>query len=389
MKIPLNENFKNLSRDYLFAEIDARVKNCKQKNPQKEVISLGIGDVSRPISPSVANEMQKCALMMATKDGFFGYGASSGLTELREALSSYYAERKTVISPTEIFISDGAKSNLGALCDLFGDCEVLICDPVYPVYLDVSIIHGRRVHFLRASAENSYLPMPDALPEMPFLIYLCSPNNPTGAVYSRDQLKKWVDFALVSGSLIIFDVAYEAYVSNKSLPRSIYEIEGAKKCAIEVGSFSKMAGFTGVRCGWSVVPSKLPVYEMWKRRQSTKFNGASYLSQRGALASLLPRGREENFKNIEYYMENARLIARFLTRKGIEFSGGEHAPYLWFKCPKNMDSWTFFDYILNGAGVVGAPGVGFGVSGEGYFRFTSFASREDTEKALELLDKII
>ena len=389
MKILLNKNFNKLEANYLFSEIAHRVEIAKNTIPSKRIISLGIGDVSLPLAPSVANKMSEIALNLGTKEGFLGYGDTQGVPTLRKAISQKYTNRKINLDVDEIFISDGAKSDLGNIQDILGNNEIVIFDPVYPVYLDSSIILGRKVRLLSANEDNCFLPSPKDLENKPYVIYLCSPNNPTGAVFSREHLQEWVDFALSTGSLIIFDVAYEGYINSPSLPHSIFEIEGSKDCAIEIGSFSKFAGFTGIRCGWTAIPKNLPLHSLWKRRQNTKFNGASYISQMGALASLSEEGVFENKKNIEYYMANAKKIASFLAKKHIFFVGGENAPYLWFKTPNKMSSWQFFDCLLAEAGVVGTPGVGFGKQGEGFFRFSSFASNQDTEEALYRLDKIL
>lgn len=389
MKVLLNENFKKLEPNYLFSEISRRVELFRTQNPHKKIISLGIGDVSLPLSSSVAAEMSRAASSLGTREGFVGYGDTQGLCALREAIANKYKFRGISLTTDEIFISDGAKSDLSNISDVLGDNEVLICDPVYPVYLDTSIIAGRRIRFLEANEENNFLPSPKNLKRIPFVIYLCSPNNPTGAVFTKTQLGAWVDFANESGSLIIFDAAYESYIKSPSLPHSIFEIEGAKKCAIEVCSFSKSAGFTGIRCGWTAIPRELKIHALWKRRQNTKFNGASYISQRGALASLLPDGTAENSQNITYYMENAKKIASFLKEKGIYYIGGENAPYLWLKIPNGMTSWEFFDYLLKKSAVIGTPGVGFGKAGEGFFRFSSFTLREDVDEALARIAKII
>ena len=386
MKILLNDNFNKLEQNYLFSEIARRVERFKSKKPHKKVISLGIGDVTLPLSSFVTSKMSEASLKLSTKEGFLGYGDALGLHSLRQAISQRYKNRNIPLDADEIFISDGAKSDLGNIQDVLGDNEVVICDPVYPVYLDSSIIAGRKIRLLNANEDNSFLPSPDTLENKPFLIYLCSPNNPTGAVFSKNQLHKWVDFAQSSGSLIIFDAAYEEYISTPELPHSIFEIDGAKNCAIEICSFSKFAGFTGIRCGWSAIPRNLPIHPLWKRRQSTKFNGASYIAQMGALASLSPQGTKENRKNIEYYMKNAHKIATFLKEKQIFFVGGENAPYLWLKIPNKMSSWDFFDHLLENFGVVGTPGVGFGQNGEGFFRLSSFASNEDIDEALDRLN---
>ena len=389
MKILLNENFKKLESNYLFSEIARRAEVYRTKNTEKQIISLGIGDVSLPISPFVASEMSRASQSLASRKGFVGYGDTLGLKELRQGISERYKARQINVEMDEIFINDGAKSDIGNILDVLGDNEIVILDPVYPVYLDASIMAGRTTIFLKANEENDFLPIPNSLPDKPFVIYLCSPNNPTGAVFSREKLKEWVNFALSSGSLIIFDAAYESYIKNSSLPRSIFEIDGAKRCAIEICSFSKTAGFTGIRCGWTVIPRDMEIRSLWKRRQNTKFNGASYISQRGALASLTPQGTQENEKNIAYYMKNSQKIASFLRKKQILFVGGENAPYLWFKIPNKMSSWHFFDYLLNEVAIIGTPGVGFGSEGEGFFRFSSFALAEDVEIALSRLDKIL
>ena len=389
MKINLNRNFQNLEKSYLFAEIAHKIEEFSQKNPEKQIISLGIGDVTLPLSPFVSKKMSQAAKNLSSINGFVGYGDTLGLPSLRQAISNRYKSRQIDIENDEIFVSDGAKSDLGNLCDVLGDNEIVICDPVYPVYFDSNVISGRKIRIVSANKENNFLPSPKNLPNKPFVVYLCSPNNPTGAVFSQEQLGEWVDFAIKSGSLIIFDAAYEAYIQNKFLPHSIFEIENAKKCAIEVCSFSKSAGFTGVRCGWSVIPRNLELNALWKRRQNTKFNGASYISQIGALAALSPHGENENAKNIQYYMENAQKIASFLKEKQIFFVGGENAPYLWLEIPKKKTSWEFFDYLLLNTGVVGTPGVGFGKNGEGFFRLSAFASRENVNEALYRLGKIL
>lgn len=389
MKILLNESFKTMKQSYLFSEIEARVQKFKGERDGASVISLGIGDVTLPIPSTVAPEMARVAAQMSTKEGFRGYGSSQGDPILRSKIVNYYAKRGVLLQESEIFISDGAKSDLGGLCDILGDNEALICDPVYPVYLDVNLMHGRRTRLLRCDGEDGALPSPNNLPKKPFVIYLCSPNNPTGAVFDRQALSEWVDFALFSGSLIIFDSAYEAFIGKGRVPHSVFEIPRARECAVEVGSFSKMAGFTGIRCGWSVVPSALALHPMWVRRQATKFNGASVISQAGAIAALSDAGLAECRKNIRYYMENAKMISEFLSKKGVWHTGGEHAPYIWLKCPRGEDDWTFFDRLLRERGIVGTPGSGFGEGGKGHFRLSAFASHEDTREALSRLDGVI
>ena len=394
MKIDLNRGFKGLGSAYLFSEIGARVNAFKRENPTVKVISLGIGDVTLPLAPCVVSAMRNAAEHLGTCEGFVGYGDTQGLLELRDAISERYSSLGARIGADEIFISDGAKSDLGNIFDLFGNVTALICEPTYPVYADAALMSRKRVKILPCGAESSFLPSPDGLKREPFVIFLCSPNNPTGTVLDKKNLKKWVDFALSSGSLIIFDAAYESFISGRERPRSIYEIDGAENCAIEVCSLSKMAGFTGVRCGWTVVPCACKsggasLRSLWARRQSTKFNGASYVSQIGALAALSEEGKRQNAENIAYYMENAHLLGEFLEGRGNEYFGGTHAPYLWLKCPREMDSWGFFDHLLKKAGVVGTPGAGFGASGEGFFRFSSFARREDITEAIERMGRII
>jgi len=313
---------------------------------------------------------------------------------LKAAIKNYYGKRNTELDQDEIFISDGAKSDLGNILDLFSvDNTVLIPDPVYPVYVDTNIMAGRKIKFMDANEENGFLPLPDYSVKAD-IIYLCSPNNPTGAVYNRDQLKQWVEYAIQNNAVILFDAAYEAFIRNDSLPRSIYEIDGAKKCAIEFCSFSKTAGFTGTRCGYTIVPQELEfdgvkINKLWLRRQTTKFNGVSYIVQRGAAAVFSEEGKEQIKSAIDYYMENAKIIADALTDMGIWFTGGENSPYIWLKCPNNMSSWEFFDYLLEKANVVGTPGAGFGKNGEGFFRLTAFGDRENTIQAVENIKKVI
>ncbi len=389
MKIALNENYQNLKKSYLFSEVGKRVKAYSAAHPEVKIIRLGIGDVTLPLAPVVVDAMHKAVNEMGDKSTFRGYAPEYGYDFIREAVSRYYADRGTDISPDEVFVGDGAKSDLGNLTDILGDNEILIPDPVYPVYVDSNIMCGRRVTLLPATAANGFLPMPPEGKNNPTVVYLCSPNNPTGAVYSADGLKQWVDYANATGSLLIFDSAYEAYIRDDS-PRSIFEIAGARTCAIEVCSLSKSAGFTGTRCGWTIIPRELCVgdrslAELWERRQATKFNGVPYVIQRAAEAALSKEGQRQNAANVAYYMENAANLAALLTAKGISFTGGISSPYIWLKCPNGMDSWSFFDYLLTTFGIVGTPGAGFGKEGEGYFRLTSFGSHEATAEAIERL----
>lgn len=393
LQIKVNENFFNVKKNYLFSEIAKRVNAYSAEHKDAKIVRLGIGDVTLPLSPVVVEAMKKAADEMGNAATFRGYAPEYGYDFLREAIAEYYKKFPVDLSAEEIFVSDGAKSDVGNIVDILGDNEILIPDPVYPVYLDSNIMSGRKVSFLKGSQENGFLPLPDGVEEKPYVIYLCSPNNPTGAVYSREGLKKWIDFANKTGSLIIFDSAYEAFISG-DYPHTIYEIEGARSCAVEICSFSKTAGFTGTRCAWSVFPDELTVGEnklsfLWSRRQATKFNGVPYVVQRAAEAALSPEGQAQCREAIAYYMENARIIGEVLKEKGIEFTGGENSPYLWLKCPNGMGSWEFFDFLLNNARVVGTPGAGFGEAGEGYFRLTSFGSRESTLEAADRLRKLL
>ena len=335
---------------------------------------------------------------MASAETFKGYGPEQGYAFLRDAISAYYARNGISVDAADIFISDGAKSDTGNISELFdNDNVILIPDPVYPVYVDSNIMNGKKVTYLSGNAENNFLPMPDPSVHAD-IIYLCSPNNPTGAVYNKEQLKEWVDYALNNHAVILFDSAYEAFISDPELPRSIYAIEGAKQCAIEFCSLSKTAGFTGTRCGYTVVPRELvftasngqemSLHAMWNRRQSTKFNGTSYIIQKGAAAVFTEEGMAQCRENIAYYQENARIIADTLTRRNIRFFGGVHSPYIWFECPDGMESWEFFDYLLNNAQVVGTPGAGFGENGKNYFRLTSFNNHENTIAAMKRLEHL-
>ena len=395
----INENYLNLKESYLFSEINHRVAEYTKQNPDKKVIRLGIGDVTRPLGDAIIKGLHEGVDAMASAGTFKGYGPEQGYEFLRSAVASYYAGHNISIDPSDIFISDGAKSDTGNITDIFGnDNVILIPDPVYPVYVDSNIMCGRKITYMSATAENDFLPLPDKNVHGD-LIYLCSPNNPTGAVYSHDQLKAWVDYALENEAVILFDAAYEAFISDSTLPRSIYAVEGAKKCAIEFCSLSKTAGFTGTRCGYTIVPKELvfkssdgrevSLNALWNRRQTTKFNGTSYIIQKGAAAVFTEEGMAQCMENISYYKENARIICDVFAQKGIRYFGGEHSPYVWFECPGGMDSWTFFDYLLNNAQVVGTPGAGFGENGKNYFRLTGFGTRENTIEAMERIDKLI
>ena len=382
----LNKNYENLEQSYLFSTIAKKVNEYVSNNPDKKIIRLGIGDVTKPLCKSVIEAMHKAVDEMGVQETFRGYGPEQGYDFLRTAVQDYYAKRNVNLELDEIFISDGAKSDLGNILDLFDkDNVVLVPDPVYPVYVDTNIMNGRTVVFANANQENEFLPgVNDINKEVtPDIIYICSPNNPTGAVYNKEQLKQWVDYAISNNAIILFDSAYESFISDEELPRSIFEIEGAKKCAIEFCSLSKTAGFTGTRCGYTIVPKELgKVNKMWLRRQTTKFNGVPYIIQRGAEAVFTEQGMKEISENISYYKENAKIISETLKECDIWHVGGKHSPYIWLKCPNNMSSWEFFDYLLENAQVVGTPGAGFGKNGEGYFRLTSFGSKENTIEAM-------
>ena len=387
----LNKNYENLEQSYLFSTVAKKVNEFADKHPEAKIIRLGIGDVTRPLCKVVVDAMYKAVEEMGVKETFRGYGPEQGYDFLREAVKGYYAKNNVELELNEIFISDGAKSDLGNILDLFDkDNTVLVPDPVYPVYVDTNIMNGRKVVFANANSENCFLPAPhEAQSACCDIIYICSPNNPTGAVYDKVQLKEWVDYALKNNAIILFDAAYECFVSDENLPRSIFEIEGAKKCAIEFCSLSKIAGFTGTRCGYTVVPNELgALNKMWLRRQTTKFNGVPYIVQRGAEAVFSEEGLKEIKENINYYKENALIISNTLKEYGIWHVGGKHSPYIWLKCPNNMTSWEFFDYLLENAQVVGTPGSGFGKNGEGYFRLTAFGSRENTIEAMERFKKL-
>ena len=385
----INANYRNIKDSYLFSTIGKKVSAFTAAHPEADVIRLGIGDVTRPLSPAVVEAMANAARELGTPEGFHGYIPSEqGYSFLREAIAGYYAGHGVTLSPDEIFISDGAKSDLGNLLDLFdADNTVLIPDPVYPAYVDANVMAGRRVVYCDATVENGFLPLPDDSVRAD-LIYICSPNNPSGAVYGREGLKKWVDYALKNDAILLFDAAYEAFIGDPALPRSIYEIEGAKQCAIEVCSFSKMAGFTGTRCGWTVVPEALvregmSLNRMWMRRQTTKYNGTPYVIHRAAEAVFTDEGYRQCMESIAYYKENARIMAGTLDKLGIFYTGGVNSPYIWLRCPGGLDSWTFFDKLLEQANVVGTPGEGFGANGEGFFRLTAFNTREKTAEAMQ------
>ena len=392
----INEHFLNLKGSYLFKTIAQKVTAYKEAHPDAPIIRLGIGDVTRPLVPAVVDAMQTAAIEMGNKETFRGYDDGGiGYEFLREAIQGYYAKNGVDIGMDEIIVGDGSKSDIANILDLFSaEAVAMIPDPVYPVYVDTNIMAGHKIQYSNGTEENGFLPMPSAEGISPVdLIYLCSPNNPTGAVYSQKQLRLWVDYARKTGAVILFDAAYESFIRTPGLPRSIYEIEGAKTCAIEFCSFSKLAGFTGVRCGHTVVPHQLirhntELNALWRRRQTTKFNGVSYITQRGAEAVFSPAGFSQIRENINYYLENARIISETLRELGVWFTGGDNAPYIWLKCPGGMSSWEYFDFLLEKANVVGTPGAGFGVNGEGYFRLTAFGERENVKEAMKRIKEL-
>ena len=395
----LNEIYLNLKQSYLFSEIAHRVAAYQEKNPDKKIIRLGIGDVTRPIGSSVIKALHEGVDAQGNAATFKGYGPEQGYDFLRNAVVNYYAENGVSIDAGEVFISDGAKSDTGNITDLFAqDNVILIPDPVYPVYVDTNIMNGRNITYISANAENNFLPMPDPAQHAD-IIYICSPNNPTGAAYNKEQLKVWVDYALANDAIILYDSAYECFITDKTLPRSIFAIEGAKKCAIEFCSLSKTAGFTGTRCGYTIVPkdlkftasngTEMSLNAMWNRRQTTKFNGVSYIVQKGAAEVFSKEGMAQCRANIAYYQENARIIADCMEKNNIRYFGGINSPYVWFECPMGMESWEFFDYMLNNIQVVGTPGAGFGDNGKYFFRLTAFGTKENTIEAMERFDKML
>ena len=387
----INQNYLQLENSYLFSRISQRVNKYKAENPDRSVISLGIGDVTLPLAPAIIAAMSDAVAEMGDAASFRGYGEEQGYSFLRQAICGHYAKKNVSLDESEVFISDGAKSDLGNILDIFSaDNTVLIPNPVYPVYVDTNIMSGRKIVYMDGNVENKFLPLPNKNVQAD-IIYLCSPNNPTGAVYNEEQLELWVEYALANNAVILFDSAYEAFVQDKNLPTSIYQIPGAKKCAIEFCSLSKTAGFTGVRCGYTVVPQELvqndmPLNRLWLRRQTTKFNGVPYIVQRGAAAVFDEKNAVQIKRSIDYYLSNARLISQRLDSLGIWYVGGENSPYIWMKCPGGMSSWEYFDHLLSNANIIGTPGSGFGANGEGFFRLTSFAKREDIALAMNMFE---
>ena len=399
--VKVNENFEKIEASYLFSTVAKKVAEFQKNNPEKKIIKLGIGDVTRPLPKVCIEAMKKAADEMGKTDTFRGYGPEQGYDFLRNAIVEN--EYKGLgINPDEIFVSDGAKCDCGNIVDIFGvDNKVAVTDPVYPVYVDTNVMSGRTGKYNDGKYEKLiYLPMteennfkPELPKEVPDLIYLCFPNNPTGTVLTKEELKVWVDYAKENKSIILFDAAYSAFISEENVPKSIYEVEGAKEVAIEFKSYSKTAGFTGVRCGYVVLPktvyaydeagNKIELNKLWNRRQCTKFNGTPYITQRGAEAIYTEEGQKEIKENIDYYKENAKIILEGIKEIGIKAYGGVNSPYVWLKTPNDMKSWDFFDMLLSKANVVGTPGEGFGPSGEGYFRLTAFGTRENTIEAMK------
>lgn len=390
----LNTNYLRLQESYLFSDIARRVQKFAQAHPEAKILRMGIGDVTLPLAPAVVSAMRAAVEEQGRAQTFRGYGPEQGYGFLREAIRGYYARRGISLAADEIFVSDGAKSDLGNILDIFDVCNtVLIPDPVYPVYVDTNVMAGRKIVFADAVRANGFLPMPDEKTDAD-IIYICSPNNPTGAAYTKQQLQAWVNYANARGAVILYDAAYERFVAEEGCARSIFEAEGAEECAIEFCSFSKTAGFTGTRCGYTVVPQALKrngisCNKLWLRRQTTKFNGVAYIVQRGAAAVFSEEGERQIEENLAVYRRNAARIAACLQKLGVFYTGGKNSPYLWLECPGFADSRKFFDHLLEKAAVVGTPGSGFGKNGEGYFRLTAFASEEATAEAAERIERLL
>ncbi len=396
----MNSSFLNLKTNYLFKEISQRVGKYTTEHPDNKIIKMGIGDVTKPLSPVVTEAFCKAAAEMGVAETFRGYEDSGqGYEFLREAVAGYYKSFGVTVDASCVFISDGAKSDSGNINDIFDESNVvLVTDPAYPVYVDSNTMGGKKIIYADSNEENGFAAMPPKDVHAD-LIYLCSPNNPTGAAYTKAQLKEWVDYAVANKAVIIYDSAYEAFITDPDVPRSIFAVEGAEKCAIEICSLSKTAGFTGTRCGYTVVPSELMFYApdgsevsvkaIWTRRQGSKFNGVSYPVQRAAEAVFTPKGIEQAQETISYYRENARIMMETFDKLGVTYTGGKNSPYIWFKCPKNMGSWEFFDLMLNKIEVVGTPGEGFGKNGDGWFRLTSFNTHEKTAEAMARFEKLV
>ena len=389
-----NTNYSNLKDSYLFYNIARKTKAYLKENPDKRLYRMGIGDVSLPLVPAVIDALHEAVNDQATKDNFHGYMPECGDPFLRERIADYYAQRDVQLSAQEVFVSSGASDELGDILDLFGrDKTVMIMEPAYPAYVDANVMSGNTIVHISAGEENGFLPLPDESQKAD-VIYICSPNNPTGAVFDRNGLQSWVDYANKTDAVILFDAAYEAFIEEDDLPHSIFEISGARTCAIEICSLSKTAGFTGTRCGYTVIPKDLTrggmnLNDMWVRNRTTKTNGVSYIIQKGATAIFTTEGQQQIHQNIAIYKNNAKILMDALDKLGIWYTGGKNAPYIWMACPDGMGSWEFFDYILNEIQVVGTPGEGFGACGEGYFRFSTFGSPEDTKTAAQRLVELL
>lgn len=389
-----NMYYNDLKESYLFYNIAQKTKKYLEENPGTHLYRMGIGDVSLPLCDAVIKALHEAVDDQATKANFHGYMPECGEPSLRETIAGYYAQRGVELSPDEVFVSSGASDELGDILDLFDrSSSALVIEPAYPAYVDANVMAGRKVVHLASGQENGFLPQPSEEAKADIL-YICSPNNPTGAVFNREQLQAWVDFANANGSVILFDAAYEAFIEEPDLPHSIFELRGSHTCAIEICSLSKTAGFTGTRMGYTVVPKALErngmnLNAMWVRNRTTKTNGVSYILQKGGAAVFTPEGQKQIHDNIQIYKNNAKVLMKALDELGIEYFGGKNAPYIWLKCPDGMSSWEFFDYLLNEIQVVGTPGEGFGACGEGYFRFSTFGSPEDTEEAARRLVKLL
>ena len=389
-----NMHYRDLKESYLFAGIAQKVKKYQMEHPEKHIYRMGIGDVSLPLCDAVIAALHEGVADQANKESFHGYMPECGAQFLRETVAGHYAERGVILDADEVFVSSGASDELGDILDLFDRrSSALVIEPAYPAYVDANVIAGREIVHLASGKEDGFLPEPreDFKAD---ILYICSPNNPTGAVFSRNQLQAWVDFANENGAIILFDAAYEAFIEDETLPHSIFELDGAETCAIEICSLSKTAGFTGTRLGYTVIPKALNrcgmnFNAMWVRNRTTKTNGVSYIIQKGGAAVFTPEGQAQVKANIQIYKNNAKVLMKALDQLGIWYTGGKNAPYIWLKCPNGMGSWEFFDYLLNEIQVVGTPGEGFGACGEGYFRFSTFGSPEDTKEAARRLCELL
>lgn len=391
----INSNYLNLKPSYLFKTIAEKTNEYKKAHPEADIIRMGIGDVTLPLCKASVDAMKAASEEMGNINTFHGYPESYGEDFLLEAISHHYKKHIGVdVDKSEIVVTCGAKEDIANILDIFDkDNTVLIPDPVYPVYFDTNVMVGRQVKFLSSNAENGFLPLPSK-ENIADIIYICSPNNPTGAAYTAEQLKEWVDFAIENNAVILYDAAYEMFITNENCPRSIFEVDGARKCAIEFCSFSKTAGFTGVRCGYTVIPRELEssgvkLLDLWRRRQSTKFNGVSYVVQRAAAAAFSDDGYDEILQNVRYYQTNTKNMMQTFDKLGLTYYGGKNGPYIWLKCPCGMKSWEFFDFMLDKCNIIGTPGEGFGANGEGYFRLSGFGNNERTKEALERMENKI